>query len=663
MSRPTAKDRTAAEAVMCAIQANPATDAVRFLPRGEGPGTVISYEGLHARAAHLAAVLQARGAQGERVILASRDNIEMTVGLVACLYSGAVAVPVPVPNMNKSGPALLRLQAIARDAQARVFLTDLPSVDSQSNVRTLPDGLSELTWLNTDDASADRADWQPPRYAPESAALLQYTSGSTGQPKGVMLTQANLLSNAHQIERHWEQDQNELLVSWLPQYHDFGLIFMALQALYLGATLVSMPPSAFVQDPLRWLRCLTQYRGTNSGAPNFAFDLCVEQSTPAQREGLDLRSVKALNCGAEPVRAETMRRFLAAFAPFGLRPDALRPGYGLAEATVFVTGWRGPAVKTLTLDQRQLNEGRVVECDVAATPLTEVVCCGPAGPEVELAIVSTQTQQPCAADEVGEIWVRGPNISRGYFNGAGASQDCFGNVAGQGQYLRTGDLGFVQDGDLYVTGRLKDLVIVRGVNHYPQDIEFSVEQSHPAIRPGYCAAFTLEVDGEERLGVAAEIAADDPAQDTLESAMDSILQAITSHHEVVPYRLVLLARGAIPKTSSGKIQRQLCKQLLLTDQLPILGDRVSTATISPTPQQPEGGARSAKYRAMEQYLLELLNLSPEELESGNNLAAYGFDSIDGAALAKKIKADWDIEVPMEILPLLTIRDLVDTLAN
>lgn len=159
-----------------------------------------------------------------------------------------------------------------------------------------------------------------------------------------------MLSNAHQIERRWEQDQNELLVSWLPQYHDFGLIFMALQALYLGATVVSMPPSAFVQDPLRWLRCLTQYRGTNSGAPNFAFDLCVEQSTPAQREGLDLRSVKALNCGAEPVRAETMRRFLAAFAPFGLWPDALRPGYGLAEATLFVTGWRGPTVKTLTLD-------------------------------------------------------------------------------------------------------------------------------------------------------------------------------------------------------------------------------------------------------------------------------------------------------------------------
>jgi acyl-CoA synthetase (AMP-forming)/AMP-acid ligase II len=396
--------------------------------------------------------------------------------------------------------------------------------------------------------------------------MLQYTSGSTGKPKGVMLSHANLMHNSRLMRAAFQYGSESRCVSWLPVYHDMGLIGGLLQPLYGGYPCVLMPPASFLQRPLRWLEAITRTRATISGGPNFAYELCLRRTGEAERSCLDLSSWQVAFNGAEPLRAETLKRFADFFHPSGFKRTAWFPCYGLAEATLMVTGGpsgRGPIVKRV--EAKALEHGRAVEAEERLTPEQEsnvrpLVSSGRvAGPQQQLRIVNPETMSECADGEVGEVWTAGPSVAAGYWNRADETEETFGARLGAGgegylgPYLRTGDLGFIADGELFITGRAKDLIIIRGANHYPQDIEWTVAASHPALRASGTAAFALESQGEERLVVVQEMEPRSRAE--LREVFESIRQAVAEEHEVDIYAIALVKAGSVPKTTSGKVQR------------------------------------------------------------------------------------------------------------
>ncbi|HEV7786338.1 MAG TPA: AMP-binding protein, partial [Thermoanaerobaculia bacterium] len=421
---------------------------------------------------------------------------------------------------------------------------------------------------------------RPPggRTSPTSSACdgweRRSDAGSTGSPKGVMVRHGNLMHNEEMIRRAFGQDERSVIVGWLPLHHDMGLIGNVLQPLYAGARCILLSPVAFLQRPVRWLRAISRYRATGSGGPNFAYELCVRKVGPEQRADLDLSSWSVAFNGAEPVRAGTLERFAEAFAPCGFRREAFYPCYGLAEATLFVAGG--------TMGRRP----RVARVEPAALERNEVVAVAPEVPDArwlvssgrpwmgqKIVVADPETGAACPPGWVGEIWVAGPSVALGYWrNPEATARDFHASLAGRegdGPFLRTGDLGFLADGELYVTGRLKDLIILRGRNHYPQDLERTAEGSHPDLRPGSSAAFAVEIGGEERLVIALEV--ERRRRDGFEEMAEAVRRAVAAEHEVMVWEVVLLRAGSLPKTSSGKVQRSLCRRQYLEGDLTVVG--------------------------------------------------------------------------------------------
>ncbi|HYG65657.1 MAG TPA: fatty acyl-AMP ligase, partial [Thermoanaerobaculia bacterium] len=544
----------------------PVAPLYTFLAGGEEEAGTLGAAGLDLRARGLAATLQQSGAAGERALLLFPPGLDFITAFFGCLYAGAVAVPAYPPRAERIDP---RLEEIVRDCRPRFVLTTaaiLARLRSRGAGTDLG-GLQDARWIAIDEAGttgdSDAAEWQEPELGPESLAFLQYTSGSISAPKGVMVTHGNLLHNEGLIRRAFRQTESSVVVGWLPLYHDMGLIGNVLQPLYSGGQAVLMSPWAFLQSPARWLRAISRYRATTSGGPDFAYDLCTRRVRPEQRTGLDLSSWEVAFNGAEPVRAETLERFAAAFAPYGFRRDAFQPCYGLAEATLLVSagatgGGGGPVV--LPVNPLALERGVAVESDGPAG--RRLVGCGRPGEEVR--VVNPETAVPLGDGAVGEIWVAGPSVAAGYWERPGASAETFGaRLAGEEgpPFLRTGDLGFLAVGELYVTGRIKDLIIVRGRNLYPQDIERTAEGAHRALRPGGGAAFSVEVDGEERLVVAAEV--ERRSESEAPRAAAAVRRAVVEEHEVQVHEVVLLAAGTLPRTSSGKVRRGACRAAYL----------------------------------------------------------------------------------------------------
>ncbi|HET6345055.1 MAG TPA: AMP-binding protein [Myxococcota bacterium] len=658
------KSETFTDVVDLHVENASEAEAICFLPTGEGVEIRITYGELHARATALAALMQRHGAAGERALLATQDNIAFTVGFLACLYSGATVVPVPMFDLKRPGVSLTRVEAICADAKPRFFLTDQETSAARQGITSAARSLQNLTWLSAQEGVEG---WQRPEITGDTLAFLQYTSGSTGTPKGVMITHSNLLANCEHIQTMWGNHGRSVFGSWLPQFHDFGLICMALESLYLGTKIVSMPPAAFAQAPLRWIQCLSKYRATVSAAPNFAFEMAVAKTTPEEREGLDLSALEAFACGAEPVRAATMRRFLEAFGPHGLKADVIRGAYGLAEATVLVSAMPRAALETVSLDAKALAHDKVVPTSGAGQDAPEFVACGLPNVGTRVAIVSPETLKPSPEREVGEIWVAGPHVSKGYFNRPEVSKENFGWMLGsEGGYLRTGDYGFMQNGHLYITGRRKDMLIIRGENYWPQDFEATLEQAHESIRPGFTAAFGLEEGGDERLVLVAELTYSEPQTAAVyNEILNKIHEAISVRHEMAPHTIVLIKKNTIPKTSSGKIQRQQCKRLFVDGELVVVSQRILGRA---PPMQAEAAeapsaSRGPKYKAIEHYVLELLRLGINDLQGQRNLASYGYDSLDSAKVAQKIQDDWGVEVPAHAIPAMTVRELVDVVAT
>jgi acyl-CoA synthetase (AMP-forming)/AMP-acid ligase II len=571
--------------------------AYTFLLDGETDEARISYQELDRRARAIGALLQDLNASGERALLLYPPGLDFIAAFFGCLYAGVIAVPAYPPTSARMDRMLpRRLRAIAEDAKPLVALTTTEIQPLGAALAAQDAVFGRFRWLATDTLADDRADgWQPPTISAATLAFLQYTSGSTSTPKGVMLSHGNLLANELMIQQgfgHTEAAPEKLtIVGWLPLYHDMGLIGNVLQPLYLGAHCVLMSPLLFLQRPLRWLQAISRYRAHTSGGPNFAYELCVQKIAPEKRAELDLSSWKVAFNGAEPVRASTIAAFSEAFAPYGFRREAFYPCYGLAEASLFVTGGLPSEPPVLySVQAAALEQHRVIPAATDDPGSRVLVSSGRAWLDEQVAIVDPESCRRCAPDQVGEIWASGPHIAQGYLGRPAESSHTFqARIAdtGEGPFLRTGDLGFLKDGELFVTGRIKDMIIIDGRNHYPQDIELTVEQAHPAIRSGCCAAFAIDVAGAERLVVVAEIdrhykparqasgeIAADPAaliQAEGEAIARTIRRAVAEQHDLNVHAVQLLKLGGVAKTSSGKIQRHACRAGFLEGTLDVWG--------------------------------------------------------------------------------------------
>ncbi len=542
-----------------------------FLLDGEHEELRLSYAELDRQARAIAAALQSRTAPGERALLLYPPGLDYIAGLFGCLYAGVIAVPAYPPDPTMAQRTLPRVQAIAADARASVALATSMVGALTRDLSSEAPTLEALSWIATDDLPpGSESAWKPPQVDPESVALLQYTSGSTGTPKGVMLSHANLLYNIAQISTFCTFDVTGPTVSWLPPYHDMGLIFGILTSLYMPTTTVLLSPLAFLERPRRWVEAMSRYGGVISGGPGFAYDLCVRRTTPEERATLDLSRWRLAAVGAEPVQAETLQRFIEAFRVAGFRPETLAPGYGLAEATLMVSGGARdtPAVRK-RVARDALERGRAVDV-TDGVPSAQLVGCGRPLAGQRTVIVDPDSCTPCGTGEVGEIWVAGRSIAQGYWGRSEETAQTFGArlADGDGPFLRSGDLGFLDaEGNLFVTGRLKDLIIIRGANFYPDDIESTVTRAHPALRPGCGAAVAVEFGGEERLVVVQEVRRGDH---DLDAVVRDVRLAVSAEFGLPTYAIILLEPGAIPKTSSGKIQRRACRAAFATLEPPAL---------------------------------------------------------------------------------------------
>jgi len=662
--------------------------AYRFLAYGEASEAeeaTLTYAELERRARGIAAWLQERGFAGERVLLLYPASLDYVAAFYGCLLAGAVAVPAYPPRPNRPMP---RIRAIVADAQARVALTTAAVFGTlERRIADLSD-LAAMTWRTTDcmeddlgDAGADA--WRDPAADRGTLAFLQYTSGSTALPKGVMVTHGNLLHNESLIEAACGHSADTPCVSWLPLYHDLGLIGNMIQSLYVGTPCTLMAPVSFLQSPIRWLRAVSKYGGHTSGGPNFAYELCVAKTTPEQRAGLDLSSWRVAFNGAEPVRQETLERFSQTFAAYGFRPEAFFPCYGLAETTLIVTGpaQEAPHVH-VPFRADELTRNRGVAAEAGEDGAREMVGCGRVLGDQKLAIVDPDSRERCAPGGVGEIWVAGPSIARGYWNRPEETAETFGGViVGEegASYLRTGDLGFFygdsdENTELYITGRRKDLIIIRGSNHYPQDVELTAERGHPALRPGGGAAFSVEVDGEERLVVVQEIQREQRRADLGEVAA-AVRKAVADEHEVQLWALVVIKPGALPKTSSGKVQRRQTKADFLAGAFAERAELVGEWREGSHLGSAGGGAaedaapvelatRADVERWLTVRLAGLAGLDAAAIDAGRAISDYGLDSLKAIELMHGIEERTGVSLPMEsFFGGLTLSEVVDQVVD
>ncbi|MCZ6596715.1 MAG: fatty acyl-AMP ligase, partial [Planctomycetota bacterium] len=566
---PAAEAATAVELLRARARLEPDKSAYTFLVDGEREGDHLTFGELDRRAQAVGALLQERGAAGERVLLLYPSGLDFLAGFFGCMYAGAVAVPAPIGEPGQLQRTLPRLQAVARDAEPTLVLTTSAGQALLAELFRLAPELADLPVLATDALEPGLEDrWKDPEAQPDDLCFLQYTSGSTSSPKGVMVSHANLLYTAKDIDAGWKYTADSVVVTWLPIFHDMGLIVGIVLPAYKGFHCYVMTPVAFIQKPARWLAAMSRYKGTHSAGPNFAYDLCARKISPDERAGFDLSSWIVTLDSAEPVRRETMERFVDAFGPCGFRMNTFCPGFGLAESTVKTTASNvGEPPTFLNVRRSDLEQHRLVPVDPEARGPGVVSLVGNGAPilDTRVVIADPERRTRLEANQIGEIWVAGPCVAQGYWKKPEDTEHTFrAHLAdGDGPYMRTGDLGFLdEDGVLFCTGRIKDLIIVRGRNLYPQDVELAAEKRHGALRPGCSAAFSVDLAGEERLVIAFEV---DPRKNPdPEEVFGAIRQGMAEEYELSPFALVALEPRTVPKTSSGKIQRRAARELFMT---------------------------------------------------------------------------------------------------
>ncbi|HEY6924603.1 MAG TPA: condensation domain-containing protein, partial [Steroidobacteraceae bacterium] len=564
--------------------------AFSYFGDGEHLTDSVTFADLHQRARQIAAHLQNLIRPGERVLLVYPPGLDFISAFFGTIYAGAIAVPALPPASARTIP---RLRVIVEDAQPRIALT---SSDALIHIEKSGAGgdavLTRTSWVATDTLPDASPQWLPPDLRPGDLAFLQYTSGSTGSPKGVMVTHANCLANARSIDTAFPLAPGDSLVSWLPPHHDMGLVGKILFPIYAGHHCVQLPPASFLKRPYRWLKLISDYRAGLTAAPNFAYELCVDRISAAEKQSLDLSSLQFALNGSEPIRPDTLRRFSRAFSPCGFRPESTTPVYGLAESTLLVSADTRKVQATLPSHlavSKAALAANEIEAPGDRLDTLQVVSVGLAADDHELIIVDPSSFLQQRDGTIGEIWVRGPSVARGYWHRPEESRQTFAaRAAGRDDtYLRTGDLGFIHCKQLYIAGRIKDVMIFNGRNVYPQDVEATVEQLDPSFRIAGCAAFSLEETMPAQLVVVQEV--EPRKRPQIEALAKTIRAAIAEQHEVIDVAAIVLVRpGKIPRTTSGKIQRARCKSLFLENELDPIGSWTNTAAARAPSAPPTG---------------------------------------------------------------------------
>lgn len=624
--------------------------AYTFLAEGDEERESYSFSDLECRARAVAACLQELGAAGKTVLLLYPPGIEFVAAFCGVLYAGAIAVPAPPPEPARLKRSLPRLQAIVRDSGSSLVLTTAGIVATleQQSAR-LPE-FRGARWVTSEEIPLAGADlWRDPGATGDTLAYLQYTSGSTSTPKGVMITHGNLMANCAYSRKLWRYGSDSVSANWMPYFHDYGLVEGLIGPLYSGTPCYLLPPLAFLRYPARWLQVISSYRVTHSAGPSFAYDHCVERVSDEECAGLDLSSWRVASTGAEVVRADTLASFADRFARFGFRRSAFFPAYGLAEATLLVTTkLQSEPPVLLAVQSAELTRGRVVEAQPGSLGAQTVVGSGGCLDGVRVEIVEPETGLRCEPGRVGEIWVAGSSVARGYWERPEESAQTFGARladTGEGPFLRTGDLGFLRDGELFVSGRLKEVIIIRGSNYYPRDIEATVEKSHPVLRSNGSAAFSIDTGEEERLVVVVEVERVFTRENRDEVA-GAVRRAISEMHDLQVYDVKFIRRGSILKTSSGKVQRQGMREAYLAGTLALVGEPAMPAAPA-TPalrSEPSREPGSLTPDGVRQWLVgwvsRELRLPEGEIDPRNTFASFGLDSNRAVRLAHDVEVWW-----------------------
>ena len=626
----------------------PEQEVLRFYPQGEGEYTTRSFAELNRRCQAIAATLSPYA--GQRALLLFNSGIEFLEALFGCFYAGVIAVPAYPPRRNQN---LQRLESIVNDCTPAVVLSSEGVIEHAKPLfeEAFDDSLRSLPWLDTDTVSGTEEGKNYP-IAAHDIAFLQYTSGSTGTPKGVMVSHDNLMTNIRMAEEAFGLSPDSRCVSWLPLFHDMGLIGAVMTPLYWGAGAVLMPPAAFLQKPLRWLKLMDEFgkiSPVGCPAPNFSYQLCVDHVSDEQARELDLSNWVFALTGAEPIRAATIEAFCEKFAVSGFPPSSLVPSYGMAECTLLATCRQQEPMHIKTVNAARLAENRFEEDDRGTL---RFVSAGSNCPPQTLRIVEPETLTVLPPGQVGEIWLAGPHIATGYWGQQALSEYTFNahTANGEGPFMRTGDLGTLVDNNLYVTGRLKDLLIIRGRNHYPQDIEYTVAHAAEGMHLDHAAAFTIDHNNEEKLVVVQELQRSHQRNLDVDMAVQQIRNAIAREHGLELHAIAFIRFASIPKTSSGKIRRHACRLGYLDDSLKVIAHwQAPVRSAGELPPPPAGSPEETGQQALEQWIVEWLAAksghSMDEIPVQSALDGLGLDSVDLVQLTGELES-W-LERPIE----------------
>ena len=620
----------------------------------------LTYSDLEYTVHSLAGYLARRAPPGTRVLLLYPPGLDVVRAFWACICAGIVPVPAPAPDLVRRKHSLPRLLAIIQDANVSLVLTtsDIKVVSSELSI--IEDG-SHIEWIATDQSCGESGAVELPHLNESDLAYLQYTSGSTTTPRGVMVSHGNVLSHCKALSAAAGVSGSSRSLCWLPYYHDYGLLHGIIAPLHAGIPAYLMSPVTFLRRPLRWLEAISRFAITHSGGPNFSYESCLRAVRQQREWQADLSSWAVASCGAEPIHADTVEQFIETFSPWGFRRTSFAPGYGLAEATLLVTMKRTDEEPTF-LKVAAALAGSIVKKSSASESGTRIlVGCGEPLEETRVLIVNPTTRSLCQAGEVGEVWLAGAGIAVGYWGRQQESDITFKATladSGEGPYLRTGDLGFIHEGELFLTGRLKDLIIVHGRNHYPHDVERTVEQVHPALRVGGGAVVSIDEHGEEQVVVVQEVSRHMKDLD-FEEIGARVREAVAEQHELHVYDLVFIQAGSLPKTSSGKVQRRACREAYLANTFRVVGrSRLEQVAVT---LSLEGLTREgllalspdARTDAVAKHLRNLvartLSIDSERLSLQEPLRSFGLDSLMAVRLKNQLEESLGVFLPMSTL--------------
>lgn len=615
-----------------------------FLEDGINVKEEITYAEMNRKVKGMAAYLQANYKKGDRALLLFPNGLEFIISLFACFYSGIVGVPAYPPRKNR---LFRRFESIINDCDpAFILATSRIRDDLQKNFSTEPSLKEKKIEVYEEIENLEPENWTMPDLDPDDLVFLQYTSGSTGTPNGVMLTHRNLIVNSEFIKQAFGHDEDVICVHWLPGFHDMGLIGALLQPLYCGGSNTIIPPGVFLMRPQSWLKAISKFRATTSGGPNFSFDYCVDRIKDEDIEGLDLTSVNPFYSGAEPVREKTLENFAERFKGTGLKKSQFYPCYGMAESVLIITGTvLDEEPLYFHVDKEALKKGQVKETS-GDDNSTSFVGCGKPFMGATVAIVDTEKYTIAERGSIGEIWTMGPSVTKGYWNNPERTRETFEAYLddGSGPWLRTGDLGFIEKGQLFITGRKKDLIIIRGRNYHPTDIELSVEETHQAINKGSVAAFSVDTDHGEQLAVAAEIKRTFLRDFDKDEVFDAIRSAITSDYQVEAYAIELLYTNSLPKTSSGKIQRFECRNGFMDGTLKSI-----TSWKNPSLNKPALAiGEDTILTWMKEWIAGKLDIDKDTIDETVPVDKLGLDSVMAVVMAKDAEEEFGIEWPLDL---------------